>query len=529
MLIEILLFLAIICLAFYAYVTKNFNRYKDLGIPFIKPSFPFGSFNFLSEKHLDIQSLENHRQFPNEKYFGTFIFGKPIVAVNDPDILRIIQVKDFDVFVDRTSYDFNAKCFKGGETDQMWLNQLSSLSGEEWKNVRSTFTPIFTSGKMKTMLKFIQHVSKDLVEEFTKLADNGEEFELKSVFGKFSLDALASSAFGVNADSFKDKNSKFVDHAKRIFHQSNFDQLIWMLRMIPGVPDLFQLFNISTTAPKSTKFFVDIINQSIKMRRQENVRKNDLIDLMLDSIKTQGNLNEEEAENDQFEKDMKLKNSKRKQLDESMIVATAMVLLVAGYDTTGMTLSYLSYELANNPEVQERLQEEIDEAFEDADDQFPDYSVIQSLPYLDMVIHETLRYHPPIGMNWRHAMRDYKLPDSNIFLKKGDGISFNARFLHRLPEHWSHPDEFYPEHFSKEEKANRNPYVFQSFGQGPRACIGMRFALLEAKVAVMAVMKRFSFTPGTKTITPLDIDPNNDLAYPKGGLWVNVERREDKK
>jgi len=528
MLIEIILFLVIICLAFYAYVTKNFNRYKDLGIPFIKPSFPFGSFNFLSEKHLDIQSLENHRQFPNEKYFGTFIFGKPIVAVNDPDILRIIQVKDFDVFVDRTSYDFNAKCFKGGETDQMWLNQLSSLSGEEWKNVRSTFTPIFTSGKMKTMLKFIQHVSKDLVEEFTKLADNGEEFELKSVFGKFSLDALASSAFGVNADSFKDKNSKFVDHAKRIFHQSNFDQLIWMLRMIPGVPDLFQLFNISTTAPKSTKFFIDIINQSIKMRRQENVRKNDLIDLMLDSIKTQGNLNEEEAENDQFEKDMKLKNSKRKQLDESMIVATAMVLLVAGYDTTGMTLSYLSYELANNPEVQARLQEEIDEAFEDADDQFPDYSVIQSLPYLDMVIHETLRYHPPIGMNWRHAMRDYKLPDSNIFLKKGDGISFNARFLHRLPEHWSHPDEFYPEHFSKEEKANRNPYVFQSFGQGPRACIGMRFALLEAKVAVMAVMKRFSFTPGTKTITPLDIDPNNDLAYPKGGLWVNVESRDNK-
>ena len=94
----------------------------------------------------------------------------------------------------------------------------------------------------------------------------------------------------------QDKNSKFVDHAKRIFHQSNFDQLIWMLRMIPGVPDLFQLFNISTTAPKSTKFFIDIINQSIKMRRQENVRKNDLIDLMLDSIKTQGNLNEVKQE-----------------------------------------------------------------------------------------------------------------------------------------------------------------------------------------------------------------------------------------
>merc|ERR1712209_294630 len=136
-----------------------------------------------------------------------------------------------------------------------------------------------------------------------------------------------------------------------------------------------------------------------------------------------------------------------------------------------------------------------------------------------MVIQETLRYHPPAGFNMRTANKDYHLPDSNIILKKGDGVMFNARFLHRRPEHWSHPDEFYPEHFSKEEKSKRNPYVFQSFGQGPRACIGMRFALLEAKVGVMA-MRRFSFKPGTKTIEPLAMDPELQIAFPKGGLWV---------
>ena len=69
-------------------------------------------------------------------------------------------------------------------------------------------------------------------------------------------------------------------------------------------------------------------------------------------------------------------------------------------------------------------------------------------------------------------------------------------------------------------------YVFQSFGQGPRACIGMRFALLEAKVGVMAMMRRFSFKPGTKTIEPLAMDPELQIAFPKGGLWVNIEERE---
>ena len=69
-------------------------------------------------------------------------------------------------------------------------------------------------------------------------------------------------------------------------------------------------------------------------------------------------------------------------------------------------------------------------------------------------------------------------------------------------------------------------YAFQAFGQGPRACIGMRFALLEAKVAVMAVMRKFSFTPGTKTQEPLELDSQQQLAWPKGGLWANIKRRE---
>ena len=66
-------------------------------------------------------------------------------------------------------------------------------------------------------------------------------------------------------------------------------------------------------------------------------------------------------------------------------------------------------------------------------------------------------------------------------------------------------------------------YVFQAFGQGPRACIGMRFALLEAKIATMAVMRKLSFTPGTKTKLPLQLDANSNLAFPIGGLWAKVK------
>ena len=70
-------------------------------------------------------------------------------------------------------------------------------------------------------------------------------------------------------------------------------------------------------------------------------------------------------------------------------------------------------------------------------------------------------------------------------------------------------------------------YAFQAFGQGPRACIGMRFAQLEAKVAVLSVLSKYSFKLGTKTMEPLVLDADSLLAWAKGGLWARVEMRED--
>ena len=85
-------------------------------------------------------------------------------------------------------------------------------------------------------------------------------------------------------------------------------------------------------------------------------------------------------------------------MDEDVVVATAMVFIMAGYDTTATLLSYGSYALAKNPEVQKRLQEEVDEAFAEAEGDFPEYSAVQELPYLDMVVHETLRLPPNLQL-----------------------------------------------------------------------------------------------------------------------------------
>ena len=82
---------------------------------------------------------------------------------------------------------------------------------------RSTFSPIFTSGKLKLMMQFIANVSEDMTNEFRTAAEANNDLEVKETLGKYSMDTIASCAFGVHAESFSNENSKFVEHAKDMF------------------------------------------------------------------------------------------------------------------------------------------------------------------------------------------------------------------------------------------------------------------------------------------------------------------------
>ena len=101
----------------------------------------------------------------------------------------------------------------------------------------------------------------------------------------------------------------------------------------------------------------------------------------------------------------------------------------------------------------------------------------------------------------------------------------NAIGIHFNPKYYETPKVFNPEHFSKDAKSSRNPYAYLPFGQGPRSCIGMRFALLEAKLALANMVRHFNLVPSEKTKEPLEMDPMAAIAYPKNGLYIKVEKR----
>jgi cytochrome P450 len=111
--------------------------------------------------------------------------------------------------------------------DQVWAKQMFTLGGEDWKHIRSTFSPIFTSGKLKGMVSLLEGITEHLTKEVGKYANSGEMLELKETFGKFSMDSIASCAFGVEAQSFTSSGeSQFVKNAKGIFRSLNLHYIL---------------------------------------------------------------------------------------------------------------------------------------------------------------------------------------------------------------------------------------------------------------------------------------------------------------
>ena len=337
------------------------------------------------------------------------------------------------------------------------------------------------------------------------------------------MDSLACCAFGLNPKSFEDNSGVFAKYAASVFQVSVLDNIKIMTRFLPGSVFLQQKLNINFFKPKETKYFKDIILKTIQHRRETGVRVNDLIDLMLDCMKPAGNV--EKADIDEPE-DVHLKHHKKfVELNEDIIVSNCLLFLVAGYDTTGMTLAVMGYFLSKYPLVQTKLQEEIDQAFEENGGLLPEYQVIQELPYLEMCIMESLRMYSPAGALFRTCTKDYAFPGTNVSVMKDDLIILPVIGIHSDERYYPNPEEFNPENFSKEAKALRSPYTFLGFGQGPRGCIGMRFALLEAKVAMIEILHSFSFVYSNKNPEVLELDPSSETGYIKGGLFAKIQKR----
>ncbi|XP_064145728.1 thromboxane-A synthase isoform X5 [Loxodonta africana] len=149
-------------------------------------------------------------------------------------------------------------------------------------------------------------------------------------------------------------------------------------------------------------------------------------------------------------------------------------------------------------------------------------SLQEGLPYLDMVIAETLRLYPPAFRFTRESAKDCKLLGQHI--PAGAVVEMAVGALHHDPEHWPQPEAFDPERFTAEAQRRRRPFTYLPFGAGPRSCLGVRLGLLEVKLTLLQVLHKFRFQACAETQVPLQLESKSALA-PKNGVYIKIVPR----
>uniref|UniRef100_A0A8D1EY95 Cytochrome P450 3A n=2 Tax=Sus scrofa TaxID=9823 RepID=A0A8D1EY95_PIG len=489
--VETWLLLATSLVLLYLYGTYSHGLFKKLGIPGPKPLPYFGS---VLEYRKGMWHFDNKCFKKYGKMWGFYDGRQPVLAMRDPEMIKAVLVKEcYSAFTNRRNF---------GPAGVM-KNAISVAKDEQWKRVRTLLSPTFTSGKLKEMFPIIAQYGDMLVRNLRKEAEKGNSINTKEIFGAYSMDVITSTAFGVNVDSLNNPRDPFVQYARKLLRFDFLDPFILSIILFPFLSPFFEVLDITLFPRSSVKFFTQSVKRMKESRlKDQQMRRVDLLQLMINSQ----NSKETDA---------------HKALSDQELVAQSIIFIFAGYETTSSSLSFLAYILATHPDVQQKLQEEIDATFPSK--ALPSYDSLAQMEYLDMVVNEILRLYPIAARLERVCKKDVEI--HGVSVPKGTVMMVPVFSIHRDPELWPEPEEFRPERFSKKNKDTINPYTYLPFGTGPRNCIGMRFALMNMKLALVRVLQNFSFKPCKETQTPLKLS-SQGLIQPEKPILLKVVPRD---
>ncbi|XP_052862554.1 probable cytochrome P450 9f2 isoform X2 [Anopheles cruzii] len=524
--------------ALYVYLTRNNGFFRSYAIPCLPVKPLFGSSRSLMLKRVSFQDFvrRNYERFPGARVFGMFEMLTPLFVVRDPELIKRITVKDFDHFVNHRPM-FHTDANNPAST-VMFHKTLFVMTDQRWRDMRTTLSPTFTGSKMRQMFELIVECSTNMVEHYRQqqVTDGvAREYEIKDVFVRFTNDVIATCAFGIRVDSFRDDRNEFFRYGKEI---TNFSRPHVFLKMMgyQVFPYLMARLQVDLFDRKHVAFFTDVFRQSVTARERHGIVRPDMVHLLMQAGK--GTLRyQPEPEREEPEGFATARESTPTghgkapaTLTELEMVAQCLIFFVAGFDTIATAMTFLVYELAIAPDLQDRLYEEILGTHDALGGQALTYDALQRMRYMDMVVSETLRKWPPSPATDRVCTREYTLPaegdQPGITIPKGANVSIPVAGLHHDPRYYPDPDRFDPERFSEENRSGIHPGAYLPFGIGPRNCIGSRFALMEVKAIVYQLLLSFRFERTDRTPVPMRLAKGFTTLKAESGVYLKLVARK---
>ncbi|XP_055601238.1 probable cytochrome P450 9f2 [Uranotaenia lowii] len=522
--------LALIAYLFYRWSVATYDYFEKRGVPFLRPKPLVGSLwpVFSGQKHAMDAAQEGYWVFPEARFSGFFMFRKPGYLIHDPELIKQITIKDFDHFTDHANNITP-------ELDPFLGRSLFFAEGHRWKPGRTGLSPAFTGSKMRNMMVLLYNYLEGAMERLKEDANGGKfEKEMKDFFQRLGNDVTTSISFGVEVDSFRDPDNQFLEAGKLLTATDGLQGFKFFL--ITFFPEkLFTALNIRVTPQKVAEFYEEAVSKSIKHREENNIVRPDFIHLLLQARK---NELKEDHNDDKFDSagfstvqehlqapSGTAKSSEWTDLD---IAAAAASFFFGGIETTTVFLSFTIYELALNPDIQDKLRAEIDATTETLNGKNLSYEAMQQMKYLDQVVTEALRRWTSFGITNRKCVKEYTFENSDgtkVTIEKGTLIQIPMAAIHLDAKYYPNPLRFDPERFSEENRHQLNPNAYMPFGMGPRNCIGSRLALMQAKCFLFYILKHFTVEISQKTDVPIQIDKRSVGVKTLSGIWVYLTPR----
>ncbi|KAG0336107.1 hypothetical protein BG004_008198 [Podila humilis] len=361
---------------------------------------------------------------------------------------------------------------KGGEFKEIFHEFLGSgifnADGDVWKTQRQLARPHFQTSEFKDSAMINKHTDH-LIKILSKMLDAnpGEHVEVQNLFCRFTMDTASEFLFGENVNSLEHEQSEFTT-------AFNYAQSIsaWRFR-VPYWKIFLPKERLNREVEVLNKFVYSIIDNAIA--RQEQRIKDDVVpesnsghDTLLDHF---------------------LSVQQENQFSPTYLRDMLLNFLIAGRDTTASLLMWTMWELGQNPEIKQKLYNEIVEVI--GPETVPTYVEIKKLRYQKRVIDEVLRLHPPVPVNMRESVEEDVLPNG-YYVPPKVKIAYSAYITHRMPELWGEDVlVFDPERWGPERVGKIRPFMFVPFHAGPRICLGQNFAYTEAQIALTRLLQNF--------------------------------------
>jgi len=410
--------------------------------------FPAGNTRFksLTQSFKAIKDPLNYVSEEMAKFSGTY-------SGFMPDKGQVIVTRDGD-FVNHVLRENHTNYKKAKQDTEIVDKQLGSsllfVNGDDWRRQRRLIQPAFHHNSIHQLYETVMHT----VNEYAGNLPQGTRVDVYPLMRELSFSVLINSLFNINM------SRQMTDELSRAFT----DLQTFMAKDVlqPFRRVFYPLTGEERRLVKQWDGVRIMLRGMVAQRRADETPHNDLLAMLMNARY------EDTGEG----------------MDEEQLISELLILLFAGHETTGSTLSWLLYLVAANQQVYDKLMSitaKIDMIDSPRDS------------YINAIINEGMRLYPSVWINERVAIKDDEF--NGYTYPAGTSILTYIYGMHRYEGYWENPAVFNPERFlTPEGSIDKNIKNYFPFGAGPRMCVGNNFAMAEMAFALYAIFKTFNIS-----------------------------------